>query len=193
LWIATPDHHFTAGSRRNFGRGSPNRLRDESSTLDHPLIRDRVASTLACAMMVGFRHNYSGALDAAETSIIPAPVRRAERFIEDNALNAIGLADVALAAGVSPRALQQAFRRFRDTTPMAHLKALRLESARNELARAGEDGDSVASVAFAHGFGSLSRFAADYRARFQESPSETLRRGMEKLRAPRPKIALRSS
>ena len=104
-------------------------------------------------------------------------MRRAERFIEENAVKAIGLADVALAAGVSARSLQLAFSRFRDTTPMAHLRALRLELARSDLARAGQDGGSVTSVANAHGFGSFSRFAADYKARFHESPSETLRRG----------------
>jgi len=43
-----------------------------------------------------------------------------------------------------------ALRRFRDTTPMAHLRALRLDLARGELARAG-DGGSVASVATTHG------------------------------------------
>jgi transcriptional regulator GlxA family with amidase domain len=63
--------------------------------------------------------------------------------------------------------------------PMAHLWALRLDLARSELARGGQDCGSVASVAIAHGFGSLSRFAADYRARFHEAPSETLRRGMK--------------
>ncbi|MGO9420380.1 helix-turn-helix domain-containing protein [Roseiarcus sp.] len=88
---------------------------------------------------------------------------------------------MALAAGVSARSLQLAFSRFRDTTPMAHLRALRLECcspvARSDLARAGQDGGSVTSVANAHGFGSFSRFAADYKARFHESPSETLRRG----------------
>jgi AraC-like DNA-binding protein len=152
-------------------------LRDESSSLDHPLVRDRIVSTLASALLVGLPHNYSRAFEAAQPSIAPASVRRAERFIEENAVNPIGLADVASAAGVSARALQMAFRRFRDTTPMAHLRALRLDMARGELARAGRNGGSVASVALAHGFGSLSRFAADYRARFQESPSDTLRNG----------------
>jgi AraC-like DNA-binding protein len=151
-------------------------LRDESSGLDHPLVRDRVASTLASALLVELPHNYSRAFEAAETSIAPAAVRRAERFIEENAVKSIGLADVACAAGVGARALQLAFRRFRNTTPMAHLRALRLELARGELARAGSDGGSVTSVANACRFGSLSRFAADYKARFHESPSETLRR-----------------
>jgi transcriptional regulator GlxA family with amidase domain len=152
-------------------------LRNESSSLEHPLVRDRVTSTLASALLVGLPHSHSRAFEASEKSIAPASVRRAERFIEENALNAVGLADVASAAGVSARALQMAFRRFRDTTPMAHLRALRLELARDELTRAGEDGGSVASVALAHGFASFSRFAANYKARFHEQPSETLRRG----------------
>jgi len=152
-------------------------LCDEPSSLDHPLVRERVASAFAAALLAGLPHNHSGALEAAEPSIASASVRRAERFIEENAVKAIGLADVASAAGVSARVLQLAFRRFHDTAPMAHLRALRLDLARSELARAGRDGGSVASVAFAHGFGSLSRFAADYKARFHEQPSETLRRG----------------
>jgi AraC-like DNA-binding protein len=152
-------------------------LRDEPSGLDHPLVRERVASALVAALLVGLPHNHSRALEAVETSIAPASVRRAERFIEENALNAIGLADVASAAGVTARALQLVFRSFRDTTPMAHLRALRLERARSELARAGQHGGSVTSVANAHGFGSLSRFAAHYKARFHEQPSETLQRG----------------
>jgi transcriptional regulator GlxA family with amidase domain len=152
-------------------------LREDSSRLDHPLVRDRLASALACALLVGLPHNHSRAFEAAKTTVAPASVRRAEQFIEENVIKAISLADVGFAAGVSPRALQMAFRRFRDTTPMAHLRARRLDLAHSELAQCGRDSGSVASIAIAHGFGSLSRFAADYRARFHESPSETLRRG----------------
>jgi AraC-like DNA-binding protein len=153
-----------------------NLLRHESSGLDHPLVRDRVASTLASALLVELPHTHSWAFDVAETTVVPASVRRAERFIEENAARSIGLTDVAGAAGVSARALQLAFRHFRNTTPMAHLRALRLEFARSQLAGNGPEGTSVTSVAHAYGFGCLGRFAADYKARFHESPSETLRR-----------------
>jgi AraC-like DNA-binding protein len=155
-----------------------NDLRGNSSALDHPFVRDRFASTLASALLIGLPHNHIRAIEAAEKSIAPASVRRAERFLEENAANVVGLTDVARAAGVSARALQLAFRRFRDTTPMAQLRALRLERARRALAEAGWDGGSVTSVAAAHGFGSLSRFEANYKARFGEPPSETLRRGV---------------
>jgi AraC-like DNA-binding protein len=154
-------------------------LRGGSSALDHPHVRDRFASTLASALLIGLPHNHIRSIEAAEESIAPAVVRRAERFLEENSANVVGLTDVARAAGVSARALQLAFRRFRDTTPMAQLRALRLERARRALAEAGPDGGSVTSVAAAHGFGSLSRFEVNYKARFGESPSETRRRGVQ--------------
>jgi AraC-like DNA-binding protein len=154
-------------------------LRGDSSALDHPHVRDRFASTLASALLIGLPHNHIRSIEAAEESIAPAVVRRAERFLEENSANVVGLTDVARAAGVSARALQLAFRRFRDTTPMAQLRALRLERARRALAEAGPDGGSVTSVAAAHGFGSLSRFEVNYKARFGESPSETRRRGVQ--------------
>jgi transcriptional regulator GlxA family with amidase domain len=70
--------------------------------------------------------------------------------------------EISPSAGVSARALQLAFRRFGDTTQMAPLRALRLDFARNELGPSPRDGGSVTSVAKAHGFGSLSRFAPEY-------------------------------
>jgi AraC-like DNA-binding protein len=152
-------------------------LGDEGAALDHPFVRNRVVATLASALLLELPHNHRDALEVGESTIAPACVRRAERFMEDNATNAVGLSDVAAATGVSVRSLQMAFRRFRDTTPMARLRALRLELVREELARGTRDGTTVTSVAVAHGFGSPGRFAADYRARFGESPSETLRRG----------------
>ena len=39
-------------------------LRDRSSSLDHPLVRDRIISTLESALLVGLPHNYSRALEA---------------------------------------------------------------------------------------------------------------------------------
>jgi transcriptional regulator GlxA family with amidase domain len=104
-------------------------------------------------------------------------VRRAEHFIEANAGNAIDLEDLAEVAGVSARALQMGFRRFRNTTPMAYLRAVRLEQARTKLAKAKRNGASVASVAHLCGFVHLGRFASDYKDRFNEPPSQTLLRG----------------
>jgi len=152
-------------------------LRNAASCLEHPLVRDRIGAALATTLLVSMRHNRGRALESGETSIAPFFVRRAEHFIEENAGHDIDLDDLAGAAGVSARALQMGFRRFRNTTPMAYLRGIRLELARTELARAKRSGGSVASVAYLCGFGHLGRFAADYKARFNESPSQTLLRG----------------
>jgi AraC-like DNA-binding protein len=68
------------------------------------------------------------------------------------------------------------FRRFRNTTPMGYLRVVRLELARTELIRGGQRALSVAAVANALEFAHLGRFARDYKARFGEPPSRTLRR-----------------
>jgi AraC-like DNA-binding protein len=152
-------------------------LRNASSHLEHPLVRDRIASALVSTLLVSMPHNRERALKATALSIAPFFVRHVEHFIEENARHAIDLVGLAGIAGVSTRALQMGFRRFRNTTPTAYLRAVRLELARTELARAGRKGGSVASVADDCGFGHLGRFAADYKARFNELPSQTLLRG----------------
>ena len=89
--------------------------------------------------------------------------------------DALSPQDIAQAAGVSVRTLHRGFQQFRDTTPMALLRAVRLEQAREKLLAG--DADSVTDAAGACGVTHLSRFAREYRRRFGETPSETLRGG----------------
>jgi AraC-like DNA-binding protein len=152
-------------------------LRNEASDLSHPLVADRITSGLVSLLLASMPHNKTRAIEAEGQTTAPFFVRRVEQFIEEHARDAIALADLTGVAGVSTRALQTSFRRFRDTTPMAYLRLIRLELARAELAKAGQQGGSVATVANAFGFGHLGRFARDYYARFGELPSHTLQRG----------------
>jgi AraC-like DNA-binding protein len=102
-------------------------------------------------------------------------MRRAISFIESNADREITVGDIAVAAHVTPRALQLAFRRHLDTTPMAYLRRVRLDHARRELDRARHGrGTTVSAVAYRWGFPSPSRFAEQYRAAYGELPSATL-------------------
>jgi transcriptional regulator GlxA family with amidase domain len=61
---------------------------------------------------------------------------------------------------------------------MALLKKLRLDQARKELLLASRDGGSVTGTAMNCGFQNLSMFSREYKARFGEAPSETLRCGV---------------
>jgi AraC-like DNA-binding protein len=152
-------------------------LSSDASDLSHPLVADRVMLGLVSLLLASMPHNKTRAIEAAGQTTAPFFVRRVELFIEEHARDAIALADLTGVAGVSTRALQTGFRRFRNTTPMAYLRSIRLELARAELAKAGRLGASVAVVAHASGFAHLGRFARDYQARFGELPSETLYRG----------------
>lgn len=123
-------------------------------------------------------NNYSADLDRADNQVAPYYVRRVERFLQANLREAIGMEDIHKVAGVSARALFYGFRQFRRTTPMALLKKLRLEQARKELLQTAAEGGSVAETAMNCGFQNLSMFSREYKVRFGEPPSETLRRGI---------------
>jgi len=114
----------------------------------------------------------SGSLAA---SSMPAALCSAVAFIDAYAADPIGLTEIAAAAQLSPRALQAAFRRHLDTTPLGHLRSVRLARAHADLlaARRG-DGKTVTEIANRWGFSQLSRFARDYKARYGQSPRETL-------------------
>jgi len=102
-------------------------------------------------------------------------VRAAEDYMRDHAEEPLTIAEIADAVGVGPRALQAAFRATYDATPRQVLAEIRLEKARARLL-APEEEMTVTDVALASGFVHFGRFAAAYRERYGELPSETLRR-----------------
>jgi AraC-like DNA-binding protein len=109
-------------------------------------------------------------------SAAPAPVRRAVAHIEEHADEPVELADLCRAAGLGPRSLQAAFRRHLGTSPLGHLRQVRLERVHRELQAAEPgDGQTVAQIATRWGFTQLGRFARLYRERYTVTPSQTLR------------------
>ncbi|MFH7598047.1 helix-turn-helix domain-containing protein [Streptomyces racemochromogenes] len=111
-------------------------------------------------------------LDGADAT--PQTVRRAVAFIESNADQDIALADIAAAAGVTPRAVQYAFRRHLDTSPLAHLRRVRLDGAHRDLLAADPAASTVTAIATRWGFAHPGHFASHYRAAYGTSPSSTL-------------------
>ncbi|MEJ2890163.1 helix-turn-helix domain-containing protein [Actinomycetospora aeridis] len=107
----------------------------------------------------------------------PATLRRAIAHLEEHAAEDVDVADVAAAAGLGVRGLQMAFRRWRDTTPLAYLRDVRLARAHQELraADARTGGETVADIAARWHFTHPGRFSVTYRERYGCSPSETLR------------------
>lgn len=108
----------------------------------------------------------------------PRHLQRAVDYIDANIGEALTIPDIARAACVSVRALEECFRRHYDTTPRDFLRDRRLRHVRDLLLQAARDGApaSVTDVAHRHGFFHLGRFSAHYRQCFGESPSATLKR-----------------
>ena len=148
----------------------------ESDTLlaNETAIRSFQEHLLLC-LLLGLPHSHSERLSRQQTAAAPANVRRAEEFLRAQAEEAVTIEMVAQAAGCSVRALQLAFRRFRNTTPLEALRHIRLERAREEIARSGRS-QSVLDVALKFGFANPGRFAGQYKRAFGESPSATARR-----------------
>ncbi|WP_055714637.1 AraC family transcriptional regulator [Streptomyces torulosus] len=147
----------------------------ESSLLDHPAVAQRFEEALVGQLLITHRHNYSDELAATAGRRPPSRlVRRACALIRDHHDEPLTVGDVAEALGVGVRTLQECFRRELGSTPTAYLRACRLDVVHDAL-RAAESGTSVTAIALEHGFVHMGRFASDYRARFGESPSATLR------------------
>ncbi len=102
-------------------------------------------------------------------------LRDALAFVQSNAHLPITLVDIATAARMSPRGVQQSFARSVGVSPLGHLRNVRLDAVHGALLRADPATASVAEVARTWGFAHLGRFSGAYRERFGELPSATLR------------------
>jgi AraC-like DNA-binding protein len=105
----------------------------------------------------------------------PATLRRAVAFIDQHADWHLTVADIAAASFVTVRAVQLAFRRHLDMTPMQYLRQVRLHRAHQDLLAADPARESVTAVAYRWKFASASRFTAYYRGIYGVLPSHTLR------------------
>ena len=148
---------------------------------DAPLLQSPAAlaslqNAALCLLLEALPHNHSGLLQGRVATPAPRQVKRAVEFMHANVQMPIQLGEIAAAAGVSPRSLQLAFRQFRDMTPMAYLRRIRIEGAHADLLSCAP-GTKVADVAYRWGFAHMGMFAAQFVKTFGETPSSTLRRG----------------
>jgi AraC-like DNA-binding protein len=124
-------------------------------------------------------HNYSDEMRTPHPLAAPRALREAEQLMRA----ADGIAsvhEIAAALAVSVRSLEAGFREWKQETPVAFMRRLRLARAREQLADPGAR-TTVTDVALSCGFLHLSRFAHYYRAAFNEHPSDTLRSARRRL------------
>ncbi|KQZ48598.1 hypothetical protein ASD54_17210 [Rhizobium sp. Root149] len=153
---------------RALAEGLNQDINSNASTLQ--ILSDAVASCLVELVW----HNYTPSVESATNLLTPKYIENAIAFMQANLHKPLTVDAIAAAVSVSPRSLQQGFKQFRETTPMAYLKELRLQAAHRELQWA-PPGVSVSDIGRKWGFSHLGRFAAEYRDRFGRAPSGTLK------------------
>jgi AraC-like DNA-binding protein len=125
-------------------------------------------------IFLNFPHGLDSHLRRHQRNATPRQIRDALDFMRANMHQPLTLSDVAAAAGISVRSLQYGFRRFRNVTPLAYLRDIRLEAVQAELSSP-LNALSIRDVALKWGFAHMGHFAARYRATYGEAPSETAR------------------
>jgi AraC-like DNA-binding protein len=140
-----------------------------------PLALASLSETINNLLLESFSQRFQSELTQPAPTATPRHVDWAIDYMLAHLCEVITIEDIAAAAKVSIRTLQQSFRQYRMTTPMSYLQELRMAQARRELLEP-RPGFSVSEVARKWGFAHLGRFAQDYKRKFGESPSETLRK-----------------
>jgi len=147
---------------------------------DLPMLLDSPAS--ATSLALSLREDVAAAL-TADVEFKPRPravgqalriLAGAEAFMEAHIDRPAYTEDLCAALGVSARRLHDAFRAAVGMSPHGYLKTRRLMLAHRALLRRQGGPHLVKSVALAHGFWHLGRFAHDDKALFGRLPSETL-------------------
>lgn len=104
-------------------------------------------------------------------------VEKAKAYVLEHHDDLVTVSDLCTALNISRRTLQYSFETMLDISPVAYLRAIRLNRVRRALkANAGCPDITVADIAAHWGFWHLSRFASNYKQIFGELPSETLRK-----------------
>ena len=145
---------------------------NDPSAVKQPSVSSNLQEHIISTALEMLPHNYRGREDAPKDCAVPSSVRRAEEYMRAFADQPVTVEVLARHAGCSERALHNASRSFRQKTPMAVLRDIRLEGAHRDL----KDGEaSITDTVFKWGFSNPGRFAKLYAEKFGCKPSQTRR------------------
>ncbi|MBT2273346.1 AraC family transcriptional regulator [Rhodococcus qingshengii] len=141
-----------------------------------PLLSDSIAELVTNALLLHHPHSHSDLFETPVGADLPSAIYDARVFMSGHLGDEITVADIARAAQVSVRTLEELFQRAIGVAPMAEFRRLRLARAHEALTTAAPDSTTVAKIAKRWGFRHQGRFAIEYRRAYGLSPSEQLRR-----------------
>lgn len=140
-----------------------------NSLVTRPLVQSSLT-----ALLLAVDHPHRRRLLEPALPSSPPAVQQAVELIEEQSEEPWTVVDLARAVGMSVRTLQSGFRQTTGSTPMEHLRKVRLRRVHAELAVSDPSVTTVSEVASRWGFNHLGRFAAAYRNEYGAAPSDTL-------------------
>jgi len=143
---------------------------------EQPLAREQLEAFVMTQVLHAGRHQFSDALAQPAEIVRLGRLTPVVEYMEANADEALTPHELAKVGYMSVRTLHASFQHTFNESPMAYLRRLRLDHVRAELLRSNAVEVQVTAVATRWGFYHQSRFAQQYRERFGELPSVTLRR-----------------
>jgi AraC family transcriptional regulator len=133
----------------------------------------RRADHAAALIIEGLLLELFGVISRTDSSVCPPLwLNEADAIVRTRFAEKIGLSDVAAAVGVHPVHLARSYRRRFGTSVGERVRALRLDSAREQLAA----GAAVAAAATNAGFADQSHFTKAFRRAHGVGPAEYRRR-----------------
>lgn len=116
--------------------------------LDNPILSQHMEELILTQVLTLLPNSLSDTLVGGATGgALPYHVKRARDHIHAHAHEAIGVADIAAAAGCGYRTVQNAFKETYHMSPMAYLRLIRLNNVRRALLDGGSEMTSIAQVA----------------------------------------------
>lgn len=142
---------------------------------DMPLAREQLEAYVMTQLLHAGRHQFTAALDAPADIVRYGRLAPVVEYMRGNADQPLTPHELARVGCMSVRTLHASFQQVFGESPMSYLRTLRLDHVRGELLRSDSAVVRVTEVAMRWGFFHQSRFAQQYRDRFGELPSTTLK------------------
>ena len=169
---------LTTGSGRSLLR-SVRFLADEldrpEGLAEMPVAREQLEAYVMTQLLFAGRHRFSDALRAPTEAVRLGRLAPVVEHMQAHADQPLTPQELARVGCMSVRTLHASFQQTFGESPMSYLRRIRLDHVRAELLRSDPRTVRVTDVAMKWGFFHQSRFAQQYRERFGELPSLTLR------------------
>lgn len=149
-------------------------LSTSGMVLDHPRLFVHLEELIIETLLLTQPNNFTSTVSADGDRAHSRQVRRAMEYMREHIAEPLRMSEVARVCGLSLRSLQAGFQRDLGISPRQWLRTQRLERVHAILSTAPRGSVTVTEVALQWGFFHLGEFAAHFKARFGEKPSDVL-------------------